>query len=224
MKCPKGQIPLTFFCSKCKRKVTACASTYHRTVRGKRLSAIRRHYWSVHWSKSRRNPRQNKKEKKKVARKGLPKSIIKKHGITKKAWRVFKRGKGKRKAPSPKKRRYRKVARRKRRGGGRRNYKMPLSVVLPVGLGPFIPPGPAGWATPFQAFQAGDYSDAARTAICSLTFYDPGKPGVQSEGFKLDGGNWLKAIIIGTLVHKFVGGWPINLNKQAIFRKLPFNI
>jgi len=34
-----------------------------------------------------------------MARKGLPKSIIKKYGITKKAWRVFRRGKKKSRSP-----------------------------------------------------------------------------------------------------------------------------
>jgi len=54
--------------------------------------------------------------------KGLPKSIIKKYGISKKAWRVF-RGRKKRprsRVSNPKtKRRKRKMGRRKRRGGGK---------------------------------------------------------------------------------------------------------
>jgi hypothetical protein len=58
-----------------------------------------------------------------MARKGLPKSIIKKYGISKKAWRVF-RGRNKRprsRVSNPKKKRRtrRLVRRKKRRGGGK---------------------------------------------------------------------------------------------------------
>ena len=59
-----------------------------------------------------------------MARKGLPKSIIKKYGISKKAWRIF-RGRKKsrsrkvtRRKSNPKRRR-RKLGRRKKRRGGK---------------------------------------------------------------------------------------------------------
>lgn len=114
------------------------------------------------------------------------------------------------------------MARRKKRG--RRNFKIPLTIAIPVAAGPFIPAGPPGWGSPFNGIMAGDYGEAARTAMVSLTFYDPGKEGAASEGFKLDGGNWLKGIIIGACIHKFVGGWPLNVNKLKIWQKLPFNL
>jgi len=57
-----------------------------------------------------------------MARKGLPKSLIKKYGISKKAWRIF-RGRKKRprsRVSNPKtKRRTRKLGRRKKRRGGK---------------------------------------------------------------------------------------------------------
>ena len=57
--------------------------------------------------------------------KGLPKSIIKKYGITKKAWRVYRGRKGKkrtrstRRSSNPKRRRKRNLPKTKRRTGGK---------------------------------------------------------------------------------------------------------
>lgn len=58
-----------------------------------------------------------------MARKGLPKSIIKKYGITKKAWRVFRgkksKSRSKTKTKTKRKRRVNPIARRKKKGGGK---------------------------------------------------------------------------------------------------------
>jgi hypothetical protein len=92
-----ADVKVKFFCKKCGRVVSALGSSYHKTERGIRFSAIRRHYWDKHpevW----RNPYKKEKSKvktgKSMGRRGLPAHIVKKYGITKKAWRVYKAGKG----------------------------------------------------------------------------------------------------------------------------------
>ena len=72
-----------------------------------------------------------------MARKGLPKSIIKKYGISKKAWRVFrgrKRGRAKpRSRVSNPKRRTRKLGRRKKRRGGGKSLQTTVFKWLRIG-------------------------------------------------------------------------------------------
>jgi len=111
-------------------------------------------------------------------------------------------------SPAPKKRGVRKMAKKVKRK--RAGFTLPMAVIVPLVAGPFVPPGPAGWGTPANAAMAGDWADAARTACVSYTFFDPGKPGVKSEGFKWDGGNAIKMLLIGFLVHWVAGKLGVN--------------
>jgi len=43
-----ADVKVKFFCKKCGRMVTALGSSYHKTERGIRFSAVRRHYWKKH--------------------------------------------------------------------------------------------------------------------------------------------------------------------------------
>jgi len=119
-----ADIPVKFFCKKCGKMVTAMGSSYHKTERGIRFSAIRRHYWDKHpevWmgKKTYKGGKAKVKRGKSMGRRGLPAHIIKKYGITKKAWQVYKAGKGRRKRRGGRarraKRRVRRVVRRIRR-------------------------------------------------------------------------------------------------------------
>jgi len=88
-----------------------------------------------------------------MARKGLPKSIIKKYGISKKAWRVFR---GKRKPRSrvsnPKtKRRTRKLGRRKKKRGGGKSLQ--TTVFKWLRIGSLIAPGAVVAAQPMKIDQ-----------------------------------------------------------------------
>jgi len=94
-----ADIPVKFFCKKCGKMVTAMGSSYHKTERGIRFSAVRRHYWDKHpevWmgKKTYKGEKAKVKTGKSMGRRGLPAHIVKKYGITKKAWRVYKAGKG----------------------------------------------------------------------------------------------------------------------------------
>lgn len=82
-----------------------------------------------------------------LARKGLPKSIIKKYGISKKAWAVYRgqRGTSKRKSSVKK---VRKMARRRRRYTRRRRRRRPKTIpIIPVlaTLGPAIITAKNAW-------------------------------------------------------------------------------
>ena len=145
--------------------------------------------------------------------KGLPKSIIKKYGITKKAWSVFRgRKKSKSKGSNPKtktkKKVYKKMTKNKtRRSGG---MTVPMAVVLPLAA-PLIKA-----ATTLMA-----YPDRPMNALNPLS--------ISFTGYDLVGGSWnlahahgLKGLVIGLLIHKFVGGAPLNLNKILSRAKVPF--
>ena len=144
--------------------------------------------------------------------KGLPKSIIKKYGISKKAWRVFRGRKGKTRsrktrASNPKKRRKTKLGRRKR---GRRRNSMTIPLAPIIGLA-------AGMADPIQAAMAGNFD----TAIEHLKYRYLGiTPGGQFNAAALSEG--LLPLVIGLLVHKFVGGPPLNFNAMLVRAKVPF--
>lgn len=90
---------------------------------------------------------------------GLPKSIIKKYGISKKAWAVYRGGRSKPKKRvvyMPKKRRYKLRTRMKRRWARSRFSKarIPLEVVI-AGGATIVTPATEGWGSPMQHMQDG---------------------------------------------------------------------
>lgn len=145
-----------------------------------------------------------------MTRKGLPKSIIKKYGISKKAWAVFRGRKRKRSSnPRPKKaRKVRKLARRKR-SRRKRSFTLPLAPI--AGLA-------AGMAEPLQAAMQGDYQHALAVVSYNYTGYNPEDR--TFNAMRMQRG--LLPIIIGCLVHKFVGGAPLNLNRILASAGVPF--
>lgn len=150
-----------------------------------------------------------------MARKGLPKSIIKKYGITKKAWSVF-RGRKKSSSKSRKvtrtnpKRRVKTTARRKRRRG-RGGFTIPLAPI--IGLA-------AGMAGPAERIIAGDIKAAVNElAYNYLGMANVGyaKPVFDPKGML----NGLVPLALGLAVHKFVGGPPLNANRMLAAAKVP---
>lgn len=146
--------------------------------------------------------------------KGLPKSIIKKYGISKKAWSVFRSRKNKgtkrssktRRKSNPK-RRIKRVARKKRS----RRYSMTIPLAPIAGLA-------AGLAEPAQKIIGGDLAGGLNLIGCNYTGYD-----AYSGSFNLDHlKRGLLPLIVGLLVHKFVGGAPLNLNRVLARAKVPF--
>lgn len=141
-------------------------------------------------------------------KRGLPKSIIKKYGITKKAWRVYRGGK----KGSKKKR----GSSRKRKTGGRktaRNFKIPLAV-----LGGVV--GGVGRRAPSGRTLLGDVVDGNWDNL----MYDAREilAGIDAGGkFRPE---WIVAtylpMIIGGLVHKYVGG-RAGLNINQYLRGIP---
>ena len=143
---------------------------------------------------------------------GLPKSYIKKYGISKKAWREYHKKKKprSRKVTKPKKRRrVNRTARRKRKG--RRRYSMTIPVAPVLGL-------VAGMANPIQLAMAGQPELALKDALWKYT-------GWNSDANKWEWGGMIQGVgplIAGLLVHKFVGGPPLNLNKILAQSRVPF--
>ena len=145
-----------------------------------------------------------------MPRKGLPKSIIKKYGITKKAWSVFRGGKSKSR-PSKvktKTRRETRMTRRKRRRG-KRGFTIPLAPI--AGLA-------AGLWGPAEAVMKGDLDTAVHHLLLTYTGYDNKASVWRPEHLQ----RGLTPLIIGCLVHKFVGGSPLNLNRTLAAAGVPF--
>jgi len=143
--------------------------------------------------------------------KGLPKSIIKKYGVTKKAWRIFKgkRRKSKRtRTSNPKKRRVRRIGRRRK---GSRRYSMTIPLAPVAGI-------LAGMIDPINEALAGNYPRAMEVVVQRYTGYNV-TDGTWNVGNLLKG---VGPLIAGLLVHKFVGGPPLNFNKMLGRAKVPF--
>jgi len=156
--------------------------------------------------------------------KGLPKWAIKEarargaKNVFAYAWTLVKRKgkKGSRKFnPKIKRRGGVKVARRKKRSY-RRSLTIPLAPVMGMTVPLFNkgihPDSPVGYAL------KGDWNGAARGLITNFT------------GFNPNDGSWeiqrvipnITPIIAGLLVHKFVGGSPLNLNRILARNRVPF--
>jgi len=148
---------------------------------------------------------------------GLPKSIIKKYGISKKAWEVFRGKKSKGSNPRPKKARKvkRKVAKRKRsrRRGG---MTIPLAPIIGLGIGIFTK-RPAWGKSAFEHAIAGEFDWAMESLKQSYL-------GIRPDG-KFDitlMSHGLLPLAIGLGVHKFIGGSPLNANRILAAARVPF--
>lgn len=90
-------------------------------------------------------------------------------------------------------------------------FKIPLATVLGLAAG-FV--GPMG-DSPVEYIQKGDYRSAIVRLGKSYTGYDANtgkwEPGLMAGG--------VLPLVIGCLVSKFVGGWPLNVNRRI---RLPF--
>jgi len=145
--------------------------------------------------------------------KGLPKSIIKKYGISKKAWEVF-RGRKSRSRPSKvktsrkvkktlaKKRSYKRKAKKHRKKARRT---IPLEVVLTGGAIPFTP-ARSGWRTPYENIQAGDYRYAMGNLVTGFTPFDPLHNQLDIIGylnpFDFERGRYMKMLLYAGLASK----------------------
>ena len=149
-----------------------------------------------------------------MARKGLPKSIIKKYGISKKAWAVFRGQKSKGSTPRPKKaRKVKKVARRRySRKRSRRSGGMTIPLALVSGVA-------ASVARPLKtALDTQDIQLAAWQLCEGYTGFYPGDGSFDVQRLKFG----LVPLAMGALVHKFVGGSPLNMNRMLAAAKIPF--
>ena len=158
-----------------------------------------------------------------MARKGLPKSIIKKYGISKKAWRVFQGKKSKSSTPRTSKtsRKVKKVAKRRySRKRSRRRGGMTIPLAPIAGLAAGLASGSAwsGGASVISRLMEGNITDAAKIACFNYTGIDPYTGTFDPNGLKTG----LLPLIMGALVHKFVGGAPLNINRMLAAARVPF--
>ena len=147
--------------------------------------------------------------------KGLPKSYIKKYGISKKAWREYRksRKKGTRRTRSTRRKSNPKKVRRKlgRRKKSRRRYGMTIPLAPVLGLA-------AGMAAPIGKLVNGEVQAAIEIATENYTGYNiPSQTWIPTSLAR-----GLLPLAIGLLVHKFVGGPPLNANRMLARAKVPF--
>jgi len=148
--------------------------------------------------------------------KGLPIAYIKKWGISKKAWREFRKGTLTKGVPTRKftssrvkkltKRSVKTMTRRKR-GRGKRKFTLPIAPI--VGLA-------AGLAAPVKDLMDGEPEYAMnklKYSYLGLTPDNVFKPEALMSG--------LVPLVVGCLVHKFVGGAPLNLNRMLASANVP---
>lgn len=149
--------------------------------------------------------------------KGLPKAYIKKWGVTKLAWQKFrakalstvKRSKKRKTTKRKKTRRKTNLVRRKRR---RRSSAMTIPLAPVLGLA-------AGLAGPIGTIMTtGDWESALNQASMNYTGYNPADGTFMLDRLKTG----VLPVVIGLLVHKFVGGSPLNLNRILAQAKVPF--
>lgn len=144
--------------------------------------------------------------------KGLPKSYIKKYGITKKAWREYRKSKGG-KRKTTRRSTKRKTTRRRStsRNAVRRIKKLNLPIALIAGTA-------AGLIDPVKAaIQEKDPAKAARIVSYHYLGFNVTTGQFEPEGLK----KGLLPLIAGALIHKFVGGAPLNVNKSLAAAGVP---
>lgn len=113
----------------------------------------------------------------------------------------------KRRSRNPTKRSVRKTARKRRRRRSAQTIPLAPIAGLLAGAAPSIPP-----------LMAGDYGEALNLWIASMTGYYP--PNEDWRWWRLQRG--LVPLVAGLLVHKFVGGAPLNLNRILARAKVPY--
>jgi len=156
---------------------------------------------------------------------GLPLKYIKKYGISKRAWReyrkdvgTFKRKYGVSPVPhNPRKKRkggVRGLARWRRRRRRRRSMTIPVAPVIGLATGIFAPS--AFGPTIAERIQQGRWTDAGKIAALQYLGYD-----VYTGKWDIFKARGLLPIAMGLLVHKFVGGSPLNLNRMLARHNIP---
>lgn len=142
--------------------------------------------------------------------KGLPSAIIKKYGVTKKAWAVF-RGEKQSRGSNPKTRKTtkrRKFSLARRRRGKSREMTIPLAPIM--GLLPMVADGA-------QKVMAGNFNGAMESFKWNTLGVDT------ANNFHLDKAIAnISPLVAGLLIHKFVGGRPLNLNRTLANAGVPF--
>lgn len=153
--------------------------------------------------------------------KGLPKSIIKKYGISKKAWSVFRGRKRKtsrtRKGNPTRRKGVRRLTRRKRKRRSRQ-MTVPLAPVIGVAAGLASGSPWSGGNSVISRLMEGNIDDAAKIAAYHYLGIDTYNGTFHIEGLKTG----VLPLVLGALVHKFVGGSPLNINRMLARAKIPF--
>lgn len=106
-----------------------------------------------------------------------------------------------------KKRRTKRMARKKRRRGGRK-FTLPIAPL--AGLA-------AGLAKPAELAMAGDIYHAATRAARNYSGFDPSVNKFKVE-WMMEG---LLPLVVGGMIHKFVGGPPLNINRMLASAGVP---
>lgn len=115
------------------------------------------------------------------------------------------------------KRRYRKVTSRRKRKT-RRTFAIPMAILGGMGASTFVSPHPT-WDSPAGALIKGNYEDAGKCALASYFGYD-----VSNGSWNIGKMRGWVPIIVGLLVHKFIGGWPLNLNRVLSRYRIPVRV
>lgn len=105
-----------------------------------------------------------------MGKKGLPKDLIKKYGITKKAWTEYRKRKGYKTQTTKRnivtvKRKMRK--RNKKKTRRRRDRRLPISGVAGIATTAFAKPYKT-WSSPVEALQSGHFDLAAQSALANI--------------------------------------------------------
>lgn len=142
---------------------------------------------------------------------GLPKSIIKKYGISKRAWAEYRKAKGKSKKRTTKQRTTKRTAKRRAtkpkgvRKMGKRKTKIPLFTIAGIIGAPAV-------RNTIQAAVSGNIAGIPQ-ALAGLA-------GVSSGRFNMaEAAANIVPIVGGALMSKFIGGDPIGLNRRI---QIPF--
>lgn len=149
-----------------------------------------------------------------LARKGLPKAIIKKYGISKKAWRVYRRQKSttprsRSRSPTSRRTGVRNLVRRRRyrRKRTRRKRTIPILPIVGAGAGFFIPAATSGGGhSPVTALtQARDPNWAVEALIENYTGYN-----IHTGSWDIQNARGLIPAVVGGVAHKLLNMLGVN--------------